>query len=464
MLFDVFNQRRKTILTVSKSGEFDSELRLYFRKRHGTEGNLFLWICRFLRRLRLTGSSSDRRFFAPGRLLALVALVALVAARFALVAGFIAAWAALGKLMLRWRRLARRLDAAQRAAQFLDLTLIGQFLPFGNLDELENFIQLINHAFQRFGNVRGMFNGLTNGRGFGGTKIGGFDPRFRARWFRPAFGRTRTYRLLARAFGTLISFRMFAALRFHGRHIFSNRFWFGVIGWFRGVRSKFRRLLRVRRAESALVIRFVLFVGRGIHWFGSRSLRFKIFRRHRSFLGSRRERLGRTGARATATATATASAAVDGTAGGGGQVQIRMFVRHKISVRMAAGRANAMAKWSLFYEKCGGGGEAVQEIFFAHGSDFAVAEEARDAGRAKMRLQQLRIVAGPAKEIFAPAVAAKQCAAINFPTVQPVFFARQQLVQILRGGGGIAALKLHRLAHARQGGDGEHAGLRIAAE
>ncbi len=81
-----------------------------------------------------------------------------------------------------------------------------------------------------------------------------------------------------------------------------------------------------------------------------------------------------------------------------------------------------------------------------------------------MFLHQRGVMAGTAKKIFAAAVAAEQAAAVNRPAGQLRFGAAEQLVHVLVGGGGVAALELDRLAHARQRADGQHAGIGVAAE
>jgi hypothetical protein len=102
---------------------------------------------------------------------------------------------------------AGRLDAAQRAAQFVNLAFVGQLLTFGNLNEFEHFVELVNHLLERRGDFCGVFNGLADGRGFGGAEIGGLDPRLGARRFRAAFGPAFFRATLARRFGSVIRFR-----------------------------------------------------------------------------------------------------------------------------------------------------------------------------------------------------------------------------------------------------------------
>ena len=81
-----------------------------------------------------------------------------------------------------------------------------------------------------------------------------------------------------------------------------------------------------------------------------------------------------------------------------------------------------------------------------------------------MFLHEARVVAQAAKKIFAATVAAKQAAAINRCVRQIFLRGDQQIVHVLRGGGGVATLKLDRLTRARQRANGEHAGIRIAAD
>jgi hypothetical protein len=124
---------------------------------------------RFLRFLRRTG------FLGP-------------LTRLALDARLIAAW-----WRTKRRRLtARRLDAAERAAEFVNLALIRKLLALGDLDKFQDFIKLVNHLLERPGDFGGMRDGLADGRGFSRAKIGGFDPRLRAQWFRTAFRSTLT--------------------------------------------------------------------------------------------------------------------------------------------------------------------------------------------------------------------------------------------------------------------------------
>jgi hypothetical protein len=108
---------------------------------------------------------------------------------------------------------AGRLDAAQRAAQFVNLAFVGQLLTLGDLNEFEHFVELVNHPLERRGDFRGVFNGLADGRGFGGAEIGGLDPRLGPQRFRAAFGPAFFRATLARRFGSVIRFRRRVSFR-----------------------------------------------------------------------------------------------------------------------------------------------------------------------------------------------------------------------------------------------------------
>jgi len=112
-------------------------------------------------------------------------------------------------------RLARWLDTSQCAAQFVNLAFVGELLPLGNLDEFEHFVEMINHLLEAIGNFRGVFHGLTDGRGVGGPEIR--ITRTRCSWFR---GRRAFNPLVAlgavrpvRAFGPSGAIRAFRPLR-----------------------------------------------------------------------------------------------------------------------------------------------------------------------------------------------------------------------------------------------------------
>jgi len=67
------------------------------------------------------------------------------------------AWIAEGRWLLLFA--ARRLDAAERAAKFLDLALVGELLALGDFDEFQHFVEMINHLLERLGNLRGVLDG-----------------------------------------------------------------------------------------------------------------------------------------------------------------------------------------------------------------------------------------------------------------------------------------------------------------
>ena len=213
----------------------------------------------------------------------------------------------------RQRFAARRLDAAERAAKFVNLALVGELLALGDLDEFQHFIELVNHLLERLGNLGGVRDGLADGRDFGGAEISGLDPRFRAHRFRaavrPAFAGKFTLRLALRP-------------GFRRGEIFSGRFHHRLFPRLGFVRGKVGGRFRVRLAEIAGGIGLVMF--RVLGSFRRRRICFKYFRRGRNFFGTGRAGLGDYGARAAATATTTtATAAAAGTSRGRGRFQIR---------------------------------------------------------------------------------------------------------------------------------------------
>ncbi|MEI8289484.1 MAG: hypothetical protein WCH99_08410 [Verrucomicrobiota bacterium] len=203
----------------------------------------------------------------------------------------------------RWRRqfAARRLNAAKRAAQFLDFTLVGELLALGDFDKFEHFVELVNHLLERFGNLRGMSDGFADGGSLGGTEIGGLNPLTLARRFRATF-RTPNFRptvrpRLARWFGDAQRLRHFASFR-NG---------FGLKSFIRTgfVRGEFRGRFRMRftKVTGGIGFSFRLFGG------------FSGFRGRRNFIRGRRNRFGRHRTwTAAAAATATAATIAAGTA------------------------------------------------------------------------------------------------------------------------------------------------------
>ena len=207
----------------------------------------------------------------------------------------------------RWLLLAAgRLDTAERAAKFFDLSFVGELLALGDLDELKHFVELVNHLLERLGNFGGVRDGFADGRGFGGAKIGGLGPLTLRRRFRPA---------VARRFG-------------------SAR-WLRRVGSFRGgfglVRGKFGRRFRVRFAKIAGGIGLVFGVFGVLRCFGGRRDGINRFRCGRNFFGASYAGLGNYGTRTTAPAApATAPAIIPGGTTRRGRIQVGLFVWHKI--------------------------------------------------------------------------------------------------------------------------------------
>jgi hypothetical protein len=198
-------------------------------------------------------------------------------------------------------RLARWLDAAERAAEFVNLAFVGELLAFGDLDEFEHFVEMINHLLEAIGNFSGVFHSLANGRGVGGFEI----------------GITRTLRS---QLGCRLAFNPLVALR--------------PVSPVRAFRPLLHKALR-RRADGLGAFAFHCcrswlrnrsFPGHFDHsgfWRDFMSRRSgRIFR---SGIGDRRVGRRRARAGATTTTTATSAAAAVG-ATRGGQVQIGLFV------------------------------------------------------------------------------------------------------------------------------------------
>lgn len=79
-------------------------------------------------------------------------------------------------MMMLLRRLALGLDAAQGAAQLLNLALVGDLLPLSDFDQFQDFVQLIVKFFQSAGNEGGVGHRFMDGAGLGGPEIRGTDP------------------------------------------------------------------------------------------------------------------------------------------------------------------------------------------------------------------------------------------------------------------------------------------------
>jgi len=244
-------------------------------------------------------------------LLAVLAEIFAVTAWFTLVA-LIPLVARLLLLLVALRRLvaARWLDAAQSTAQFFEFPLIHYFLAFGDFDEFEHFVELINHVLQRNGDFRGVFHSLRDGRTFGGAKISRLHPRLRRLAFR--LGRTllpfltlvltlwATRLLLAVRLTTLTLFWSNRRFRF-GRG-FGLRFTFGRVS-FGVMRGEISGLLRMWFAKTARGVgfRFAVFFGAMVF--------FRCFGCAGIFVGFGRGVFIRCGTRTTSAATTTTAAA-----------------------------------------------------------------------------------------------------------------------------------------------------------
>ena len=236
-------------------------------------------------------------------------------------------------LRLRRRLATRRLDAAEGAAKFLDLALVGEFLALGNFDEFQNFVEMINHLLERLGNLRGVLDSLGDGRGFGGTEISGLDPRLGALRLGAAFLTAVIGATLAKLFTRRLD--RADGFRFGRGDVFRRRFGFVMLHVLRLMRGKFRRRFRMGHAKTAgsfgLMLRVIAVIA-VVGGFDGRSGGLNCFRRGRNVFGGGRVTGFWRGTRATAAATATAATAtaVAGAAAGGGRVQIGLFVWHKL--------------------------------------------------------------------------------------------------------------------------------------
>jgi len=190
-----------------------------------------------------------------------------------------------------------------------------------------------------------MGHGLIDRRGFCRAKICGLDPRLGLGT--PLLLVAGTF-LTAFAFAFTLGFRIQRGLNFGNG--FSRNFGGGFRLRFRMRMGKFFRwhgfagFFRVRLAKIAGSIPFGIchgfMHGRFIGGFGN----------DRGFFTCRQRFIG-CGARSTTTATTTtAPATAHGrTARGGWQIQIGMFVRHNLFMRMTAPLVNAMANYVYFF-------------------------------------------------------------------------------------------------------------------
>jgi len=210
------------------------------------------------------------------------------------------------RFVVAWRakslRLAWRLDAAKRAAQFINFAFVREFLALGHFDELKHFVEMINHFFQTVGNFRGMFHGLADGRGVGGTKIRITRARCSLLRCRRAF---KTFR----AFEAIVTFGAVRPLRSLGHEPLRCRA--NIFNAFARAVGTFRFGARHRGQRRIFIFDFRRFVDVGG---GGRVGNFSRPG------GGRRIGGGRARPRATAPATAASAPAAVGTTGGRGRV------------------------------------------------------------------------------------------------------------------------------------------------
>src|SRR5438093_9945558 len=117
---------------------------------------------------------------------------------------------------------------------------------------------------------------------------------------------------------------------------------------------------------------------------------------------------------------------------------------------MKAGTSCRFFTSIFFHEQGQRGGVAVQEILLTHRSDLAVAKEAGQTERTQSFLDVAGVVVRHSEQMLAASVATAQAAAVNGLACQLLLCLAEQRLEILRAGGGVAALKLHRLACPRK--------------
>jgi hypothetical protein len=219
-------------------------------------------------------------------------------------------------LIVRRRLHARRLDAAQGAAQFLDFALIGQFLALGEFDEFEDFLKLIEGVLQRFGDLGGVQDGRMDGRSVSRAEIRGTTPLALAWLLR---------------FITLGAFLPFVALRTFRTFAILFLAWWLRLGWRldrcicgrfgagRDIGHAHGGFLGVRLAKAAGWICLVLSHFRRWNVLAGfdRGIGHRGSGRETGWGGFTRKRAWCTAA-AAATTTATSAAATDGSARRGG--------------------------------------------------------------------------------------------------------------------------------------------------
>jgi len=128
------------------------------------------------------------------------------------------------RITLRRLHLAGRLDAAERAAKFIDLPFIGQLLTLGQFNEFQDLIQLVNRMLERFGDFRCVQNRLVDGRACCRSKISGLHPLPGALLFLTAVRRTVVLRFVLRLLHLTRCFALPLPFPFRGRMRFSAGF------------------------------------------------------------------------------------------------------------------------------------------------------------------------------------------------------------------------------------------------
>ena len=127
-------------------------------------------------------------------------------------------------------------------------------------------------------------------------------------------------------------------------------------------------------------------------------------------------------------------------------------------------RTKRVAVKLFFHEQRQRRGEAVQIIFFADRADLAVAVKSGEADRSQFLLHQFSIVVGHAEKIFSATIAAAEAAAVNRRTADFLLRVFEQIAHVLVRRRRVAPVELHGLTRARQRGDRQHAGIRVAAD
>lgn len=106
----------------------------------------------------------------------------------------------------------------------------------------------------------------------------------------------------------------------------------------------------------------------------------------------------------------------------------------------------------------------MEEVALADGADFAIAEKAGNTERAEFLLDHAGVVVGRAEKVLSAAVATAQTAAIDGAAGKLRAGADEEVVQVLGGGLGVAAVELDGLAGPEAGADGDVPGTRIGAD